>query len=210
MPRIKKSVIAAALAAPGQALARPLAEIASTGEKVEAAATGLLTAIRIAGLQTLGAFDDAISTAYEANRWNNRPGKPAKDRRAVPHTVRTYVWEIRSAYRAGLEVWTFKTMYELRMRKKALAEADSVETTTDEEAAASPFPAEVVQDLEGVRVLDVKRPNGALFHDLICVFVGLPQESRAMFGRQLARIMHRYQAEAKLPAVPTGGRRASA
>lgn len=203
MPRIKKSVLLAAQAAPGQALARPLAEIASTGEKVEAAATGLLTAIRMAGLQTLGAFDDAISKAYDANRWNNRPGKPAKDRRAVPHTVRTYVWEIRSAYRAGIEVWRVKTMYELRMAKKALTESAAVEVTGEAEVAAPGIPTEITQDLEGVRVLDVKRPNGALFHDLICVFVGLPAESRALFGRQLARLTHRYMAEAKLPVAPT-------
>lgn len=200
MSRIAKAVILAAQAEPGKALARPLSDIASTGEKVEAAATGLLTAIRIAGLQTLGAFDDAISAAYEANKWNNRPGKPAKDRRAVPHTVRTYVWEIRSAYRAGIEVWRVKTMYELRMAKKALTESAAVETTGEGEPETQPtIPPEVTQDLEGVRVLDVKRPNGALFHDLICVFVGLPAGPRALFGRQLARLTHRYMPEAKLP-----------
>jgi hypothetical protein len=184
-------------------LALPLAEIAATGEKVEAAATGLLTAIRKAGLQTLGAFDDALNAAYEANKWNTRPGKPAKDRRAVPHTVRTYAWEIRSAYRAGLEVWTFKTMYELRMKKKALAEAPSVETTGDEVEIdpAQAIPEEVTQDLLGVKVVNTKQPNGALFHDLICTFITLPQAQRALFGRQLSRLLHRYQPEVAKPAA---------
>lgn len=190
---------------PVLALAGPLKEIAATGQRVEAAATTLLTAIRRADLQTLGAFDDAINAAFEANKWNARPGRPAKDRRQVPHTVRTYVWEIRSAYRVGLEVWTFKTMYELRMRKKALQEADAVEATGDgEDTPAVTIPEEVTQDLLGVRIVDIKRPNGALFHDLICAFVALPQGDRALLGRQLARLLHKYQ-----PSVQTQEKKAA-
>lgn len=184
------------VAMPAILLAGPLRDIAATGEKVEKAATGLLAAIRRAELHTLGAFDDAIATAFEANRWNNRPGRPAKDRRAVPHTVRTYVWEIRSAYRAGLEVWTFKTMYELRMAKKALTDAAS-ETTAETPEEEAEIPAEVEQTLVGVRVLDIKRPNGALFHDLVCTYIALPAVERALYGRQLSRLLHQYQA--KLP-----------
>lgn len=184
MPRMKQD-----------GLAGSLKQIAATGERVEAAATTLLAAIKREGLTSLGAFDDAVKAAFEANGWNTRPGRPAKDRRNVPHSVRTYVWEIRSAYRVGVEVWTLRTMYEVRMAKRALQDAERVETTGDgEEPTAQPvIPPECAQDLEGVRVLDVKRPNGALFHDLIATFIALKQEDRVLFGRQLARILHRYQ-----------------
>jgi hypothetical protein len=197
-------------------LAKPLQDIAATGEKVEAAATGLLTAIRKGDIRTLGAFDDHVTAAYEANKWNTRPGRPAKDRRNVPHTVRTYVWELRSAYRAGVEVWTLKTMYEVRMAKRANAEAAKAEAEGQgADVVTADLPAEVVQDLEGVRVLDAKRPNGALFHDLIATFIQLPADSRALFGRQLARILHRYQADIVSTHTrgvdePKGGRKAAA
>jgi hypothetical protein len=186
----------------GAVLAAPLRDIAGMGEKVEAAATGLLSAIKRADLRTIGAFDDAIAAAFEANKWNTRPGRPAKDRRQVPHTVRTYVWEIRSAYRAGLEVWTFETMYALRMAKKALTEAAAevtAEAPTPEEPKEAPVPEDVQQTLVGVRVLDIKRPNGALFHDLICTYILLPTGERALYGRHLSRILHKYQAA--LPEV---------
>jgi hypothetical protein len=182
---------------PGAVLAAPLRDIASTGEKVEAAATGLLSAIKRADLRTLGAFDDAIAAAFEANKWNARPGRPAKDRRQVPHTVRTYVWEIRSAYRAGLEVWTFETMYEVRMAKKALTERAAevtAEVPVPGEVKEAPIPEDVQQTLIGVKVVDVKRPNGALFHDLICTYILLPGGERALYGRHLSRILHKYQA----------------
>lgn len=202
MPKVKS---------PSPLLAVPLAEIATTGEKVERAAVTLLTAIRQGDLRSLGAFDDAVNAAYEANRWHTRPGRPAKDRRSVPHTVRTYVWEIRSAYRAGLEVWKFKTMYELRMARKAEKES-AVETTAteSEEQAQVTIPASVAQDLEGVRVLAIRQPNGALFHDLISLFIQLPDDQRALLGRQLARLLHRYQAAQSVPApVPQRGRKAA-
>jgi hypothetical protein len=183
----------------GPPLAVSLAQIATTGAEVEKAATGLLTSIRAAGITTLAAFDEAVKAAYDANGWNTRPGKPTEDRRSVPHTVRTYVWEIRSAFRAGVEVQRMKSMYDIRMAKKAIKEANTGAEGTGGLEVASPLtdlPPEVVQDLEGVRVLAPRQPNGALFHDLIACFITLEPEQRSVFGRQLARILHRYQAGA--------------
>ncbi len=180
-------------------LAPYLMKIGDIGEKVEEAAGGLLAAIRKADIRSLGQFEEHILAAYNANKWNTRPGRPAKDRRNVPHTVRTYVWEIRSAYRAGIQVWRLKSMYDLRMARKRLKDREAAETTEVEEDVQVDVPAEVMQDLEGVRVLAPKQPNGALFHDLISTFIALPQDQRALFGRQLARLLHRYQAGMRQP-----------
>lgn len=200
-------------------LAKPLAKLAEVGGKVEQAAMGLLTAIRHENIRTLGMFDDYIAAAYTENGWNARPGRPSgKERRAVPHTVRTYVWEIRSAYRAELEVWKFRTMYQLRTARKAAKDAEreaaqASETTTDtpqmeegETIGGVEVTPEVQQDLMGVRIVAPRQPNGALFHDLIACFIALPGEERALFGRQLARLLHRYQSAVGQQEVKVEGK----
>lgn len=196
MARTSKAVEATAdvIASLKPVLAPALREIAKYGEKVEASATGLLSAIRTNDIRTLDMFDSHVLAAYQANKWHTRPGRPSKDRRSVPHTVRTYVWEIRSAFRADVKVWTCKTMYELRLKRKAaLDSVSAVETTTGENGDSGELPAGVAEDLKGVRITGPEEPNGALFHDLVLCFLGLPQDQRALFGRQLARLLHRYQ-----------------
>jgi hypothetical protein len=203
-PRNKRSPKGLAAAKPLLAVA--LAQLARTGAAAERSASYLIGTIREGKLRTLEAFDEAVKAAFEANGWNTRAGKPeaGSERRAVPHTVRTYVWEIRSAFREGVEVWKLRTMYEVRMARAA-AKANRTATTEEPgepEPEVMEFPPEVQQDLEGVRVLAVKQPNGALWHDAISLFVRLPTEHRAMYGRQIARIMHKYQGLAPAPVEP--------
>lgn len=188
----KAKVVSAALAV----LAAPFKALAEAGEAVEATAARLLRSIRAEGITDVAGFDAAYTAACAANGWNTRPGRPAKDRRAIPHTVRTYAWEIRSALRVGIDVGACKSMHDLRMKRQA-EKAARTATTSDE---AEPFevPVEVQQDLEGVRVVAPRQPNGALFHDLIAVFLGLPGEQRPLYGRQLSRVMHRYLPAANL------------
>jgi hypothetical protein len=192
-------------------LAAPLRDIATHGEKTENAAGALLKAIRDSRITDLSGFDTALTAAFDANGWNTRPGRPAKDRRNVPHTVRTYVWEIRAAYRAGLDVTTFRSMYDLRMARQKLSQQSTGGTDGNGETAqVFEIPADVAQDLEGVRVLDIKRPNGALFHDLVSLFISLPADQRSVLGRQLSRLLHQYQQKVPAAATAPTGRAAAA
>lgn len=193
-----------------ETLAVALLGLAQLDAQVEDTASKLLGVVKAQNLTTIEAFDEAIAKAYAENGWQVGSGRPRKgdtERRLTPHTVRTYVWELREAYRAGLEVTKFPTFYALREARKALT---AVSTTTGAAAGGGnggngnghgiTIPPEVEQDLLGVRVSGAE-PNGALWHDAILCFAALPTEHRAMYGRQMARLTHRYQPMIARPAV---------
>lgn len=182
-------------------LAAPLVALAQVGDHVEKAATRLLDTIRRAGIDTIEAFDEHAAAAYAANGWSTKAGRPKKDQRIVPHTVRTYMWEIRSAFRAGVDVGKCKTMYELRMARKE-ATPERIRGAAGDEMSAEELPTEVQQDLAGVRVLAPNQPNGALWHDAIALFIRMPAERRPLYGRQIARVVHRFTSLAPV-ATPT-------
>jgi hypothetical protein len=189
-------------------LAALLVNLAAVGEQTEQAAGSLLRMIESQNIRDVKAFDAAIVAAYTENGWNAKPGRPSvdSDRRVVPHTVRTYVWEVRSALREGLPVWTFQTFYVLRMARKAKKEQVAGSGAAPSAAASAPstepggnghpsvlVPEDAKQDFEGVRIGGGAGPNGALFHDLMVCYLNLRPEDRALLGRQLARLLHKYQ-----------------
>jgi hypothetical protein len=179
-------------------LAAALAGLAQVGEQSEVAAASVLSLITAQDLRTLKAFDAAVADAYTANGWHAKPGRPSvkTDRRAVPHTVRTYMWEVRAAYRADLPVWTYPTFYALRMAlraKRTPAAAPAPVTDIGTTNVPAVIPPEVAPKFEGVRVMATDKPNGAIWHDLAVCYLGLPPAEQALLERQLSRLLHKYQ-----------------
>lgn len=200
-----------------ETLAVALSGLAQMDAQVEQTASKLLVTVKAQNLTTIEAFDEAIAKAYAENGWQVGSGRPKKgetERRNVPHTVRTYVWELRSAYREGLEVWKFATFSALRTARRAIAEAPTPSTTTgtgstDGNGHGFTVPPELEQDFLGVRLAGTE-PNGALWHDAMLTYAKLPAEHRAMYGRQMSRLTHRYQPMTAQPAAPAQpGRKAA-
>ena len=158
------------------------------GEKVESLAGKILAAIPKD--ITPDELDTVIVAAYEANGWHTRQGRPSAEKRdKVPHTVRTYMWELRGAVREGLPVWKYDSFYELRI---ARAKLKKIETPAKrEEPKDTPLPD--LPELKGVRLASADTPNGALFHDLVLTYTVIPETQRALMARNLERLMHRYQ-----------------
>lgn len=197
-------------------LARILLLVAKQGAVCDGVAAGVLSLVKSAGIKTTEEFETVARAAYEANGWNVRQGKPEAGSQTtpVPATVRTYMWEVRAAYRAGLTVTKYRTFYELRKARKALNQPVVVPAAAASGTAGNgtngnghTYPPEVAQDLQGVRVNNPEQDTGALFHDIIGLFVRLDSEPRLLFGRQLTRLMHTYQRKAVV--TPAKGRRAA-
>lgn len=166
-----------------------LAAIGTQGEKVEGMGASLLSSLRAQGVKTLEDFDAAITAAYQVNGWNTRQGRPSAEKREkVPNTVRTYVWEMRSALKDGIHIWTCKTFYELRI---ARAKARKAPVVAAESSSLPKLP-----ELQGVRITGVDAPNGALFHDLALVFAVIPEAQRTLLSRSLERLLRAYQGAA--------------
>ena len=184
-------------------LAVALEQLARVGKMAEDKAAYLLNTVKNEKLVTLEAFDAAIKTAFAALGWNTRPGKPkaGEERRAVPHTVRTYVWEIRSAIREGVDVRKCKTLYELRQARHALKPTPAAATGPDTQATdAEAYPAELRQAFVGVRLTDRDAANGGLWHDAMVLHLRMPADQRAMFEGQVGRVLRKYAGYMPAPA----------
>lgn len=171
-------------------LAVALAAIGTHGEKVEALATTLIRTVKEQGVRTLDAFDESIKGAYDLNGWNTRQGRPTAEKRGkVPHTVRTYVWEMRSALKEGVEIWDCKNFYELRVARAKLA-AKAKKAAQPGHSAGDALPD--LPEVTGVRLYG-HEPTGALLHDLILTFVTVSKAQRALLARNLARLLAQYE-----------------
>ena len=184
-------------------LARVFKTLAAAEQQTESTAASILAIVKQAKATTLEAFNALVKKAYEANGWNTRPGRPNGDdehKDAVPGTVRTYVTQVRQAIDLNLKVVKFSTFYELRqaLARKAARRAGAVTRSTSGGNGGS-VPEDVKNDFAGVNVSDAREPNGALLHDLAYTFLHLPKEQRALFGRQLAKLLHTWQS--KIPAA---------
>lgn len=181
------------------AFAKALAELGAQGEKTEDLASSLLRIIKEQMVRTIEDLDAVITAAYDLNGWNTRQGRPTVEKRAkVPNTVRTYMWELRSAVKDGVPVWNFKTFYEVRLaRKKAKVVAKPVVADDGRVNVLPDLP-----ELDGVRISHGDAPTGSLFHDLILLFVTIPDEQRVLLERNLSRLLHKYQVAAPAVVAP--------
>jgi len=178
-------------------LARVFTALAGDEKRTESTASAVLTIVKAAGITKVEDFNVAVQAAYEANGWNQKPGRPVAGSTAdsVPDTVRTYVSWVRAAFAAGLRVARFKTFQELR---KALAKRRAPTAASAPRGAGSgdvKVPESIVESFRGVHVEDAK-PNGGLFHDLALVYIKLSESERGLFGRQLNQLLGKYRAQA--------------
>ena len=188
-------------------LAKVFQHVETIGAQADNIAAGILRIVHEGKIRSVEDFDPLVKAAYEANGWNPRQGRPSAEdkeqgRDTVPPTVRTYVTQVRSAMREGVNVLKCDTFYDLRqaLRKKRNIRL-APKGGNGEEAAV--VPDAVKNDFEGVLIRSSGEPNGALFHDLGLTFMKLPEEHRDVFGRQLNRLLHKY-----MPLIKASGRRA--
>lgn len=164
-------------------------KIAQQEHKLETVADGILNVARDAAAGTVEEFDALVFEAYDAHGWNYQPGRPAPgvEVKQVPDAVRTYVSEVRGAYRAGLDVLGFQTMYSLR---KALREARQPSTKPGATARRlwKQFP-----ELQGVRIEADDEFNGALFHDLLVAYEKAPDDVREKMQRRARRMLTEFK-----------------
>lgn len=172
-----------------QGMAGVLQMLAIESEKAEDTAAKFLRIVKEQKLKTVEVFDEAVKAAYEANGWHTTPGRPkiGDERANVPHLVRTYVWEVRSAIQHGINVARCESFYELRrLRAKA--------RSAEREAPAEP----PIPELEGVRVAK-DSPNGAFIHDLALALLSLTPRKRLALVKDIAEVLDRHRVHLEPP-----------
>jgi hypothetical protein len=200
-------------------LAKVFKDLASQEHTLDSIAGRVLSIVKdVRGLNE-EKFDALVREAYEANGWNIRPGRPengAEPRADVPSTVRTYVTVIRRSLRLGLKVARYNSFSALRVALVAKSVRMAANEDGDDEGGgrgraqtsprrigtingASRLPKDVQESFVGVAIEKPKDVNGALFHDLAAVFIGLPDAHRDVLGRQLNKLLVKYRPLATLP-----------
>lgn len=182
-------------------LANTFKAIVEQADRTDTVASQMLAICKAAKAFTIEKFDNLVAAAYEEAGWNPRGGRPTNgDRRPnVPNTVRTYVSIVRRAIRARMKIGKYATFSALRaalLKKK-------VDREPRTSASPASLPSEVRNDFVGVSLATPEEPNGALFHDLAWTFLNLPKDQRSLFGRQLSRLLHMWQARVEAKAAPT-------
>ncbi len=192
----KKSTLSEVVISHTKGLANTFRRIATDAERLEDTASHILKVVADINARDLKTFDQLVREAYRQNGWNERPGRPSTEAEAataVPPIVRTYVSEIRAAFRLGLKVRTFESFYQLRRAIREKREQLEAEATV----AAKSWPA-----LRGVKVSSPDKLNGALFHDLIVIYDHLDAESGVALERSVKRLLGKYRKLAvQLPEV---------
>lgn len=166
--------------------------IADQANRLDDLAGQILAAIQEARARRLDQFESMVRDAYEANGWHYRPGRPTSDATGtpVPDAVRTYVSEVRAAYRLKLPIMRYRSMYQLRQAvRRARAK------TTMPHAVEGP--AEQLPELRGVRVYDDDHLTGALLHDLVVVYEHAPDPDREKLQASLRRLLSRFRPVAR-------------
>ncbi len=178
---VRSAAQATVVVARTHGLAHTLRRIAAEGQRLEDTAGHLLQVVAEMNVRTLEAFDGLVRQAYRANGWHAGPGRPPAEAKAeaVPPLVRTYVSEVRAAFRLGLKVHGFESFYALRRAVQ--------EKRAKLEARAGVWPA-----LRGVRVSSPDKLTGAPFHDLIVIYDHLDETVGEALERALARLIRKY------------------
>ena len=168
-------------------LAATLVAIVKEGDAMDSTASKILVAIREAKAVTLDEFDKMLIEAYAENNWQKGGGRPkiGAAQTPVPEVVRTYVSEIRAAYRLELDVLTFDNIKTLRNAVRDKRRAALGEPETGAEESKKPH-------LAGLTIRGEDRLNGALFHDLIVVHEVLADDEKAKFEASLERLFKKF------------------
>jgi hypothetical protein len=187
-------------------LAKVFASIADGEQTIESTAGAILAVVKEHNIRSVEKWDEVVKTAYEANGWNVRAGRPVEGeppKPAVPGTVSNYVSLVRNALRDRVKVTKFDSFTALRVEMAKRGGRDDHRGGSTRGASNDPaLPEAVTAEFVGVVIRQPTKPNGALFHDLSAVYVGLPEEHRSVFARQLTRLLHRYMPMANLAQLP--------
>lgn len=177
-------------------LAKVFASIADSGQQLESTAAGILAIVKAHKINTLDRWDEAVEAAYEANGWNTRAGRPNGDEKAkqpVPDTVTQYVSTVRKALRTKMRVMKYETFTALRVAMaKRSGRADHRGNGNGRKKQLK-LPEPIAMSFHEVDLDKPTEINGALFHDLMVVFVALPAGPQALFGKQLNQLLLKYR-----------------
>jgi hypothetical protein len=165
-------------------LTRTLKSLAEQAAGADSTAGAILRFVREEKIKKLDDWSAAVAAACEANGWHATRGRPVagSTATAMPRTVRTYLVEIRNAYRLGVRVWEIESLYDLR---KATAEAR-------EKAAAAAPQRKVRPELQGVHVTADQRLIGAPFHDLVVVYQHLKRDEQEKVQRAVLQLVQKH------------------
>lgn len=135
--------------------------------------------------KTLALANEQFGRAYDENGWSRSAGRPRDGSKEVPAppTVKNYVTAFRRAYKAGLDVLGFKTVWEMRTAIRELRDARK-------EAEEKP------ESLVGVQITKDDILTGFLVHDISAVIKHLPDSERDEFEAKLRRLLAQYMKKA--------------
>lgn len=167
------------------ALSAALKTLGDFQGRLDDRAKAIFNVVRNAKIRKLEAFNEAVALAYADNGWHTAIGKPKGNAKTqpAPRTVRTYVWEFRTAFKLGLPVGSMTSLYELRQAVAANRKKRPIAAANDERP----------EELKGVSIRQPDTIVGAVFHDIIAVYANLPEADQQSVVAQLNRILHRYQ-----------------
>lgn len=165
-------------------------KIANEATKLDGMASEILVTLKRAKARTLEAFDNLVAEAYAANGWNTGPaGRPAAgvEVRPAPDSVKSYVSQIRAAYKEELDVLGFDTMSALRRAVAECRRPREVASSRDVVRRSS------LPEFEGVRLEQDDEFNGALFHDLLVAYELAPEDTREKMQKRLNRVLTEFK-----------------
>lgn len=184
-------------------LAALLQRIAANAAKVDDMAGEILALLKRHKVVTLERFERVTDAAYEANGWQKGAGRPraGDERTAVPDAVKVYMSQIRKAYKAGIHVTNYTSMYELRTAVSDTSKPPSRRRGKRQKAGGKDVP-----ELVGVYITDPAEFNGALFHDVIVAWRALKGDDREAFEKRIERVIRDFSKkhEDTIPEVAKG------
>lgn len=167
-------------------LAACFVQMARKGKTLETTANGMFAPLKAESIDTLDKFNAKVSECFDANGWTRTTGRPAKGVKSkpVPDVVQVYVSRFRGAYKLGLDVLSFSTVYELR-------EAVKVRRQVAHQHAQRP------PELKGIQLSSKNRLiEGALFHNVTALWEVLPEDKQEMLYRQIEMVYNTYLKDA--------------
>lgn len=174
-------------------LSKIFTQLADIEKTKESLGSQILAFLVDKGCKTLEQANEHFGIAYDENGWSRSAGRPREGAKEIPAppTVKNYVTAFRRAYKAELDVLSFKTVGEMRQ---------AIRDLRDSQREAEERPASLV----GVQVAKDDVLTGALVHDIYACLKAMTQEDRddieAKLRRVLAQAMKKAPPELKLVA----------
>jgi len=159
-------------------------EISTAYEVVENIAGRIFHMMRELDISDLDAWNDHMAKAYAENGWSTTTGRPkaGATETPAPDIIQVYVSRVRSGFKAGLNVKTFETMYQLL---KATRDAGETKSHAQD--------AERLPELKGVQIANENKLTGAFCHDIAVYTRVLPEDKRLEMEDRVRKVMKRYE-----------------